>query len=632
MQSTEVGIPAHRRLPLSKIPKPHDSKHIVHSTPVEPVTMEVLSKEPASDQTLPPSPPMTTTGRPDSTSSFSSLNDGDNADPSLTTTTDNAPTVAENATGNSQDEIVADTGGSLVLAIRALRVLDNPKTAAAEALLVLDPHHHLHPDLVRLLIAAAARHPDVAQGLIELGQNDTLQARNWTQTNNELVHSQSTTTLQNGSHPCGEEAGRQIIPMLHGVSLSSLMSSLSEQSPRRPSSSAPNEGRPTLRRSVSVRSSISNAFKKTPEEMPPLPPRHRKDTISVETIGKICKANLKDTKECMEKLENPDFEDLLGAAELKKMAEGYLGHETGKFALCLALTLKDEAQRWEATRGVMNTMADKLKILLTARGRFGPNGDVGLPGQDGFGIRDCWVVLSEVEHRRLATEDEGKWVTNLREVAQIAGPRHATKVWEILATCERLQAEAADPDATPQLEDAPRGSDFANAAPDRWNFFFDLLDQEAARRCFRELKLLRQLFGAAKQISTTGDDRSRSNLKTRAKKAFAETMGSKSSDLDLWLDTKWAITAMKDFMITKVESCDIDASRLGVEAADRLNTLDNTFATTFWECLSSEDCKRLAREDGKQWVTDIMKLFEQRRRYDVMFRMRDILTFMQTHM
>lgn len=555
---------------------------------------------------LPPSPPLTTTERPESMASFKSIE---------------TETVAATDRGQHEQEDVDDT---LVLAIRALRLLENPQAAATEAIQAFDPKANLHPDLVRLLVSAAVRHPDVAQGLIELGSSQT----------GHLIRRTPSGSLQSN----GNGAGRHASSLVHEISISSLLSSISESTSRRPSdpSIASESTKPTLKRRLSVLSAKKSA------ETQSAPPPRRKEKISMDSIKKICKANLKDTKESIDKLERADMDDeFLGNNELKRMAEECLGHETGKFALCLALTLRDENQRWEAVKYLMDSMVDKLKLLLSMKGVFGPDGDVGLPGQDGFGIRDCWVVLSEAEREKLATEDDNAWPTHLREVAQLS-PQHAAKAWEILSACEKIQEALA-----PSQRSSEEGRDSAEtegqpgesstavakrhamsaASPqeitDRWAFFFDLLDEEAARRCFRELRLLRQLFNAAQMPSGTTRT---ANLKSKAKKAF--DVSRQDDDLERWLDTKWAITAMKGFMLSKAGIYNTDG-QINFESLDRL---DNAFCKTFWGCLGSGDHKRLATEDGKQWVTDIMKVFDDRRRHDAMFRLRDILHFMQANM
>lgn len=514
-----------------------------------------------------------------------------------------------------------DEDDSLILAIRALRLLENPQAAATEAIQAFDPKANLHPDLVRLLVTAAVRHPDVAQGLIELGSSQ----------NGHIIRRTPSGSLQVSA----SGASRHASSLVHEISISSLLSSISESSTRR-SSDAGNTNetttKPTLKRRLSVLST-----KKAAEAQATVPPR-RKEKISMDSIKKICKANLKDTKESIDKLERADMDDeFLGNDELKRMAEECLGHETGKFALCLALTLRDEKQRWEAIQYLMDTMVDKLKLLLAIKGVFGPDGDVGLPGQDGFGIRDCWVVLSEAERERLATEDDNAWPKHLREVAQLS-PHHAAKVWEILTDCDKIQ-EALAPSQRSSEDDAEgQAGESSNAIAkrpamsaaspqeitDRWALFFDLLDEEAARRCFRELRLLRQLFNAAQMPSATNRT---ANLKSKARRAFDMT-SRPDDDLERWLDTKWAITAMKGFMLSKVGV----HSKGGEISYESLDRLDNAFCKTFWGCLASGDHKRLAAEEGKQWVTDIMKVFDDRRRHDVMFRLRDILHFMQANM
>lgn len=572
---------------------------------------------------LPPSPPVSNHGRPDSCGSIDTV-------------------VTESVARDSvQHEETEEGDESLVLAIRALRLLENPQAAAAEAIQAFDPKANLHPDLVRLLVAAAVRHPDVAQSLIELGQDH----------NGQLIRRTPSGTLQ----PNGDGAGRHASGLLHEVSISSLLTSINESSSRRAlEAAAANDtpSKPTLKRRLSVLSTK----KVTAEQQAMVVPPPRKEKINMDSIKKICKANLKDAQESIDKLERADFDDeFISVDELKRMAEESLGHETGKFALCLALTLRDADQRWEATKYLMTAMADKLKLLLTIRGRFGPDGDVGLPGQDGFGVRDCWVVLSEAEQERLALEDDGKWPRHLREAAQRA-PRHAAKAWEILSACEKIQEAFALSPRTSVDSHAEDGSSTAGestedgeapstprpvakhhamsaASPqeitDRWAFFFDLLDEEAARRCFRELRLLRQLFNAAQAPGGGSGGNRAANLKSRAKKAF--DMSRQDEDQERWLDTKWAINAMKSFMMSKAGLYDAGADA-GNVSFEKLDKLDNAFCKTFWACLGSGDHKRLAREDGKQWVTDIMRVFEHRRRYDVMFRLRDIMHFMQANM
>lgn len=579
---------------------------------------------------LPPSPPMMSNDRPESMASVKSLE---------------TETVAasERNTFLSLDDN-DDGDDSLVLAIRALRLLENPHAAATEAIQAFDPKENLHPDLVRLLVAAALRHPDVAQGLIELGQSQDGQL---------LVAAPASGlgVLQRSAN--GGGAGRHASSLVHEISISSLLSSISESSSntRRPSdgsSAGANfeaPAKPTLKRRLSVLSTKKAAAEAAAAQQggPPA----RKEKISVESIKKICKANLKDAKESIEKLERAELDDeFLGAGELKRMAEESLGHETGKFALCLALTLRDADQRWAATRYLMDAMADKLRLLLATKGRFGPGGDVGLPGQDGFGVRDCWVVLSEAERERLATEDGGAWPEHLRKAASLQ-TRHAARAWEVLDECEKIQERLAPSQRSSEeagpgrgLEDdcGSSGDDAvgtprpvarrpAAASPqeitDRWAFFFDLLDEEAARRCFRELRLLRQLFNAAQMPASATRA---ANLKSKARKAF--DMSRPDDDLERWLDSKWAMTAMKGFMMAKAGAFD----EAGEVSFERLDKLDNAFCKTFWGCLGPGDHKRLAKEDGKQWVMDIMKVFEDRRRHDVMFRLRDILHFMQSHM
>ncbi|KAJ4386353.1 hypothetical protein N0V93_009248 [Gnomoniopsis smithogilvyi] len=563
--------------------------------------------DPGPAQKFPSSPPLTTTDRPDSMASFKSLE---------------TETVA--ATERFQNE--SEDDDSLILAIRALRLLENPQAAATEAIQAFDPKANLHPDLVRLLVAAAVRHPDVAQGLIELGSSQ----------NGHLIRRTPSGSLQVN----GNGASRHASSLVHEISISSLLSSISESSNRRSNdaSTTSEPAKPNLKRRLSVLST-----KKAAEAQSTTPPR-RKEKISMDSIKKICKANLKDTKESIDKLDRADMDDeTLSNDELRRMAEECLGHETGKFAICLALTLRDEKQRWEAVQYLMETMVDKLKLLLSVKGVFGPDGDVGLPGQDGFGIRDCWVVLSEYERERLATEDDSAWPKHLREVAQIS-PHHASKAWEILIACEKIQealapsqrssVEGRDSTETETEGQAGESSKAVTKRPaasaaspqeitDRWAFFFDLLDEEAARRCFRELRLLRQLFNAAQVPSATNRA---ANLKSKAKKAF--DLSRPDDDLERWLDTKWAITAMKGFMLSKAGIY----NAVGETSYESLDRLDNAFCKTFWGCLGSGDHKRLAAEEGKQWVTDIMKVFDDRRRHDVMFRLRDILHFMQANM
>lgn len=543
-------------------------------------------------QKLPLSPDLKPTERPDSMASFKTID----------TETE---TVAPTERGQNDNE---DLDDSLVLAIRALRLLENPQAAATEAIQAFDPKASLSPDLVRLLVAAAVRHPDIAQGLIELGSSQ----------NGHLIRRTPSGSLQTN----GSVAGRHASSLVHEISISSLLTSISESSSRRAAEASTNNdaSKPTLKRRLSV---LSN---KKPAESQQAPPR-RKEKVSTDIVQKICKANLKDTKESIDKLERADkMDEFLGNSELKKMAEECLGHETGKFALCLALTLRDETQRWDAVRNLMNTMVDKLSLLLTMKGVFGPDGAVGLPGQDGFGIRDCWVVLSEAEREHLATEDDGAWPKRLRESA-LMSPQHAEKAWEIVAACEKIQdALTPSEDANSEVVVAKRPK-MAAASPqeitDRWAFFFDLLDEEAARRCFRELRLLRQLFNAAQTPSEVGRAAA---LKSKAKKAFE--MSRPDDDVERWLDTKWAISAMKGFMVAKAQGL----SENGEVSYESLDRLDNAFCKTFWGCLGAGDHKRLAAEEGKQWVSDIMNVFGDRRRHDVMFRLRDILHFMQNNM
>lgn len=563
-----------------------------------------------------------TADRPDSMASVASILTNDSV------ATDATETLPRKLSSEECHDEADEGDDSLVFAIRALRLLDNPQSAATEAIQAFDPKANLHPDLVRLLVAAAMKHPDVAQGLIELGQN---------------IHG-SQLGRSGALQQHGDAIFQQPTGVLDQISISSLLSSINESTARRaPSPNRDTASAPSLKRRLSVLST-----KKAPENQGP--PK-RKEKISVDTIRKICKANIKDTKESIDKLEQADYADeFLSADELKRQAEEYLGHETGKFALCLALTLRNEEQRWESVTHLMGTMADKLKILLSTKGRFSPSGDVGLPGQDGFGIRDCWVVLSEAEQEKLAFDKH--WVKQLREAAQVA-PRHAAMVWEILDMCDKIQETVAPPRSSEEkagvrdsiaavLEESfeppstPKASTENNKVikrpamtarspeeiTDRWCFFFDLLDEEAARRCFRELRLLRQLFNAANQAPT---DRM-ANLKSRARKAFAEKQ---DDDLERWLDTKWAMSAMKGFMMTKAELYDVDGS---ADSLSKLEKLDDAFCKCFWGCLGSGDHKRLAQEDGKKWVTDIMKVFQHRRRYEVMFRLRDILHFMQGNM
>lgn len=601
----------------------------------------VLEVAPAPTK-LPPSPPMSTSDRPDSCVSIDTVVTesvvGARGD-------SNSNNNSNNNNNHSSQEENEEGDESLVLAIRALRLLENPQAAAAEAIQAFDPKANLHPDLVRLLVAAAVRHPDVAQNLIELGQGHT---------GGHLVRRTPSGSLQ---PTLGDGAGRHASGLLHEISISSLLSSIDEGNSSRRALEAAAAGdaagaRPTLKRRLSVLSTKKASAEQQAANAPAGPPP-RKEKISIESIKKICKANLKDTQESIEKLERAELDDeFIGVDELRRMAEECLGHETGKFALCLALTLRDAGQRWEATRYLMTAMADKLKLLLTIRGRFGPDGDVGLPGQDGFGVRDCWVVLSEAERERLALEDDGQWPRHLAEAARRA-PKHAAKAWEILDACGKIQeAHAPSPrssvdsgsedgagSAAEEGGDAPRTPKpvakrhaMSAASPqeitDRWAFFFDLLDEEAARRCFRELRLLRQLFNAAQAPgggSGSGSGNRANNLKSRAKRALSRP----DEDLERWLDTKWAINAMKSFMMSKAGIYDADGSGVSFE---RLDQLDNAFCKTFWACLGSGDHKRLAKEDGKQWVTDIMRVFEHRRRYDVMFRLRDIMHFMQANM
>lgn len=587
-------------------------------------------------------PTVTTTERPESMVSFKTMD------------TETATATESVRNSVAQPEENDDGDESLILAIRALRLLENPQAAATEAIQAFDPKASLHPDLVRLLVAAAINHPDVAQGLVELGQSHQ---------DHHLVRSTSYGTIQQRN---GEGAGRAAHSLLHEISISSLLSSISESTSRRAAELGSSEAsaKPTLKRRLSVLSSATKKGSFDAQQHPVAPPP-RKEKISLDSIKKICKANLKDTQESIEALERADFDDeFIGADELKRMAEESLGHETGKFALCLALTLRDEAQRWEATQLLMTAMADKLKLLLTLKGRFGPDGDVGLPGQDGFGIRDCWVVLSEAERQRLAVEDDGAWPRHLRTVAQLA-PRYAAKAWDVLGVCDAIQ-ESLMPSRRSSVEgaEAGRGScsssdgdrseggaaaaaaetprqqmvkhqaaTMAAASPqeitDRWAFFFDLLDEEAARRCFRELRLLRQLFNAA---GTPASPTRAANLKSRARRAF-DMGGRAEDDVERWLDTKWAMTAMKGFLVAKAQAACGDGDEDGGAAGlERLDRLDNAFCKTFWACLGSGDHRRLAKEDGKQWVLDIMRVFEDRRRYDVMFRLRDILHFMQSNM
>ncbi|KAG6367610.1 hypothetical protein INS49_001803 [Diaporthe citri] len=521
-----------------------------------------------------------TADRPDSMATVASILTNDSVATDATETLPRKPSSEE-----CHDE--ADEGDdSLVFAIRALRLLDNPQSAATEAIQAFDPKANLHPDLVRLLVAAAMKHPDVAQGLIELGQNihgGQLGRSGALQQHGDVLYQQPTGVLDQ-------------------ISISSLLSSINESSARRaPSPNRDTASAPSLKRRLSV---LSTKKAHDTQQGPP----KRKEKISVDTIRKICKANLKDTKESIDKLEQADYADeFLSADELKRQAEEYLGHETGKFALCLALTLRNEEQRWESVTHLMGTMAEKLKILLSTKGRFSPSGDVGLPGQDGFGIRDCWVVLSEAEQERLAFDKQ--WVKQLREAAQVA-PRHAAMVWEILDMCDKIQETVAPPRSSEEKAGVIKRPAMTARSPeeitDRWCFFFDLLDEEAARRCFRELRLLRQLFNAANQAPT---DRM-ANLKSKARKAFAEKQ---DDDLERWLDTKWAMSAMKGFMMTKAELYDVDGS---ADSLSKLEKLDDAFCKCFWGCLGSGDHKRLAQEDGKKWVTDIMKVFQHRRRYE----------------
>lgn len=579
-------------------------------------------------------PMVTTTERPESLASYKSLD------------TETVAGTERNSVAQTYES--EDGDESLVLAIRALRLLENPQAAATEAIQAFDPKASLHPDLVRLLVAAAMRHPDVAQALVELGQSQDADS--------PLVRGATFGALQRGN---GDATGRGALSLVHEISISSLLSSISESAGRRDASAGGEAlAKPNLKRRLSVLSAKKDSQQH--QQHAATAPPARKEKISLDSIKKICKANLKDTNESIDALERADLDDeLITADELRRMAEESLGHETGKFALCLALTLRDEAQRWEATKYLMTAMADKLRVLLTIRGRFGPDGDVGLPGQDGFGIRDCWVVLSEAERERLAVEDDGAWPKHLRNAAQ-AAPRHAARAWEILKDCERIQEELAPSprssvegegsrassegeaqdgeehvDGEKAVAETPKAQKqvakrhaMSAASPqeitDRWAFFFDLLDEQAARRCFRELRLLRQLFNAA---GTPSSPTRAANLKSRAKKAFE--MVRAEDDVERWLDTKWAITAMKSFMVSKASSRDEEGGEL---TAERLDRLDNAFCKTFWGCLGSGDHKRLAKEDGKHWVMDIMKVFEDRRRHEVMFRLRDILHFMQSNM
>ncbi|POS81319.1 hypothetical protein DHEL01_v200295 [Diaporthe helianthi] len=565
-----------------------------------------------------------TSDRPDSMASGASVLTHESV------ATDATETLPRKTSSEECPDEVDEGDDSLVFAIRALRLLDNPQFAATEAIQAFDPKANLHPDLVRLLVAAAMKHPDVAHGLIELGQ---------------ALHGGQAGRPGALQHQ-GDPLYQQPTGVLDQISISSLLSSINESTAMRaPSPNRDNASGPSLKRRLSVLSTKKGAE----TQQAPLAPK-RKEKISVDTIRKICKANIKDTKESIEKLEQADFADeFLSADELKRQAEEYLGHETGKFALCLALTLRNEEQRWESVTHLMSTMADKLKILLSTKGRFSPSGDVGLPGQDGFGIRDCWVVLSEAEQERLALDKQ--WVKQLREAAEVA-PRHGAMVWEILEMCDKIQDTVAPLRSSEEragcrdsiaarLEESFQPPETTKASmenkvikrpamtarspeeiTDRWCFFFDLLDEEAARRCFRELRLLRQLFNAAKQAPT---DRM-TNLKSRARKAFAEKQ---DDDLERWLDTKWAMSAMNGFMMTKAELYDVDGS---ADSLSKLEKLDDAFCKCFWGCLGSGDHKRLAQEDGKKWVTDIMKVFQHRRRYEVMFRLRDILHFMQANM
>lgn len=573
---------------------------------------------------IPPSPPVSANGRPDSCVSMDTVV---------------TESVARDSTHLDEGE---EGDESLVLAIRALRLLENPQAAAAEAIQAFDPKANLHPDLVRLLVAAAVRHPDVAQNLIELGQGHS----------GQLLRRTPSGSLQ----ATGDGAGRHASGLLHEISISSLLSSINESSSRRALEAAAATdaaAKPTLKRRLSVLSTKKAASEQQVMSAPPA----RKEKISIDSIKKICKANLKDTQESIEKLEMAELNDeFISVDELKRMAEESLGHETGKFALCLALTLRDADQRWEATKCLMTAMVDKLKLLLTIRGRFGPDGDVGLPGQDGFGIRDCWVVLSEAERERLALEEDGKWPKHLREAAQRA-PRHGAKAWEILTACDKIQEAfapsprssvddtsmvSADEDGeevpeTPKPNAVAKRHAMSAASPqeitDRWAFFFDLLDEEAARRCFRELRLLRQLFNAADASSAAANGNKAANLKSRAKNAFNNMSPRQDEDQERWLDTKWAMTAMKSFLMSKVGTIQDDVENAGgASTFEKLDKLDNAFCRTFWACLGSGDHKRLAKEDGRQWVMDIMKVFEDRRRYDVMFRLRDIMHFMQANM
>lgn len=559
----------------------------------------------APAQKFPPSPPMTTTDRPDSIASLKTL--------------ETEATVRQSELLHVDDRDEGDE--SLILAIRALRLLEDPQAAATEAIQAFDPKASLHPDLVRLLVNSAVRHPDVAHGLIELGSRQSADGHF-----QDLVRRTPSGSLQRAG------VGRHASGLVHEISISSLLSSISESKNRRPSDPAVNEAKPGLKRRLSVLSARKDAQQ---TQTPPPPPR--KEKISIESIKKICKANLKDTQESIERLEKADMDDeFIGVAELKRRADESLGHETGKFALCLALTLRDGAQRWEATRYLMDAMVDKLKVLLTIKGRFGTQGDVGLPGQDGFGVRDCWIVLSEAERERLTTEDDASWTKQLREVAQLA-PHSAAKAWEILTECDKfLEALAPSPRSSEETESGEgnekkeivQRSAIAAASPqeitDRWAFFFDLFDEEAAKRCFRELRLLRQLFNAAQVPSSTT---MAANIKSKAKKAL--DMNRHEDDLERWLDSKWAITAMKGFMLSKAGIYEADGTAVSTERLDRL---DSAFCKVFWGCLGNGDHQRLAKEEGKQWVVDILKVFDDRRRHEAMFRLRDILHFMQSNL
>lgn len=596
---------------------------------------------------LPPSPPMSTRGRSESCLSVDSG------------VTESIVRSSRILPLESHQEESEENNEPFILAIRALRVLEDPQGVAAEAIRVFDPHATLPADLVRLLVSSAVRHPDIAQELLQLSHGRKNRFARRPLGSSALQHYNNNSNSNNG-------AGRQASGALQEISVSSILSSGNETNGRRPGdTTTPSEvpTKPTIKRRLSALSGSKKAAAAIAEQQMPAPPPPRKEKISVDTIKKICKANLKDTQESIEKLEKADGgggdDESMDADELRGMAEEWLGHETGKFALCLALTLHDEAQRWEATSYLMTAMVDKLRMLLSVKGRLGPEGDIGLPGQDGFGLRDCWLVLSEAERERLATEDDERWTRHLRDAVQRA-QHHGTKAWEILHTCVRIQemfvptqlsagetrgggdgddetsSEVDYEDAGKYLQGRlvhkPRRHAMSAASPkeitDRWALFFDLLDEDATRRCFRELRLLRQLFNVA-QAPAVGGSSKPVNLKSRAKKAFETTPRQDEENPERWLDTKWAMNAMRGFLMSKAGVYDADVGDVNFDTLDRL---DNAFCKTFWACLASGDHKRLAKEDGKQWILDILKVFEDRRRYDVMFRLRDIMHFMQANM